>query len=168
MTFTATTEDHFPDCLKDSLLYWTPLAKRRCKLWFMDCRPAGMGLSLSCPGSDPTSFLSAENILTRLHKLAQQHVVAQRNLPDNSPNNDWRRCVKKVYPNGYGILGSMLTSKFDAKSLNIGFEFSRGSLKSDLFSLGSWAGGYHVVVSVICGKTEDENELIFPFKLQAR
>lgn len=95
VTFTATAEDHFPDCLKDSLLYWTPLAKRRCKLWFMDCRPAGMGLSLSCPGSDPTSFLSAENILTRLHELAQQHVVAQWNLPDNSPNNDWRRCVKK-------------------------------------------------------------------------
>lgn len=63
------------------LLYWTPLAKRLCKLWFMDCRPAGMFLSLSCPGSDPTSFLSAENILTRLHKLVQQHAVVQWNSP---------------------------------------------------------------------------------------
>lgn len=52
------------DYLETLLLYWTPLAKRRCRLWFMDCRPAGMFLSLSCP-SEPTSFFRAENIATR-------------------------------------------------------------------------------------------------------
>lgn len=66
-----TAEACTPDWLPYLLLYWTPLAKRLCKLWFIDCMPAGMFLSLSCPGSDPTSFLSAENILTRLHELVQ-------------------------------------------------------------------------------------------------
>ena len=51
---------------KHLLLYCTPLAKRLCRLWFIDCRPAGMFLSLSCPPSEPTSFFSAENILTML------------------------------------------------------------------------------------------------------
>lgn len=49
----------------------------------------------------------------------------------------------------------MLRSKYDAKLLNTGFEFSRGSLKSDLFLLASCGGDYHVVLSVICGKTEE-------------
>lgn len=45
-----------------SLLYCTPLAKRLCSAWFMDCSPAGMFLSRPGACSDPTSFLSAENI----------------------------------------------------------------------------------------------------------
>lgn len=48
------------------LLYCTPLAKRLWRLWFIDCRPAGIFFSLSCPPSEPTSFLRAENILTRI------------------------------------------------------------------------------------------------------
>lgn len=50
--------------MKLLLLYCTPLAKRLCRLWFMDCRPAGICLSLSCPASEPTSFFRAVNIST--------------------------------------------------------------------------------------------------------
>lgn len=50
--------------MKLLLLYCTPLAKRLCRLWFMDCRPAGICLSLSWPASEPTSFFRAVNIST--------------------------------------------------------------------------------------------------------
>ena len=73
------------------LLYWTPLAKRLCKLWFMDCRPAGMFLSRSCPGSDPTNFLNAENILTLFHRLVQNHAMVRWKSPDNWSHSERRK-----------------------------------------------------------------------------
>lgn len=72
------------------LLYWTPLAKRLCRLWFMDCRPAGMFLSRSCPGSDPTSFLNAENILTLFHRRLQNHAMLRWKSPDSWSHSERR------------------------------------------------------------------------------
>lgn len=59
--------------MKLLLLYCTPLAKRLCRLWFMDCRPAGIFLSLSCPASEPTSFFRAVNISSKGSSTVQEY-----------------------------------------------------------------------------------------------